>query len=619
MTRIHGWVALLGLALLLLLPALAEDEDEVKLWPPREGGKKAVMAASQALWWNKNDPKARILKARALDFSGRYAEAEQAALAALEIAPKDPSVQRILGRSLLHQNKIAAAKAALEKAGALGDPTLGSLGSMLRPDRMSTASPVPFVSRALVQVQDNKGFVIGSGCWMTDNGIALTAAHVVAGKKNLSLRNALGKVFPVKKVCPGDFSFDAILLQTDAEEQVFLRFAEESPREGDPLFVTGFPLAIDIPLTSRGKLRYISSGGQHPMLTTVPMVPGQSGSPVMNKQGEIVGLASRGSMGMRGGGAPARSEAVTLAALQKLQELSLGSPGFVDVKNLPDWITKNTFFDPAVSAAEQTVLDQDYGKAEKAISAAIDRHPGDSGLYLRRAMVRATWGHTSDAEADGRLAAAYDPKDSEPRRFLCALLLAMGRKEEAVNQLEEAYRLEPDDADTAEGLSELLLSVGRYDQARKPAEEATRLNPDSARAWSMLAASCLATGQLNEARSAAQNATLKGPEDPRSWIQLAASSNAMKDFTAASQAAEKATQLAPGDSRAWLNLATACTGNNRFEDAVRYAEKASLLDPQNQAIWRLLAALYAELHRPEDAERALGKSQSPRPKNPEGR
>ena len=120
MIRFSGWVALLGWA--LLLPAIAEEDQDVTLWPPREGGKKAVMAASQALWWNKNDPKARILKARALDFSGRYAEAEQAALAALEVAPKDPSVQRILGRSLLHQNKIAAAKAALEKAGARSDP-----------------------------------------------------------------------------------------------------------------------------------------------------------------------------------------------------------------------------------------------------------------------------------------------------------------------------------------------------------------------------------------------------------------------------------------------------------------------------------------------------------------
>ena len=617
MIRIHGWVALLGLA--LLLPALAEDEDEVKLWPPREGGKKAVMAASQALWWNKNDPKARILKARALDFSGRYAEAEQAALSALEIAPQDPSVQRILGRSLLHQNKIAAAKTALERAGELGDHILGSLGSMLRPDRMSTAPPAPSISRALVQIQDDKGRVIGSGCWITADGVVLTAAHVVAGKDNLSVRNALGKSFPVKKVCPGDFAVDAILLQCNTESQGFLRFAEQDPKEGDPLLVTGFPLAIDLPLTSRGTVRFLSSGSEHSMITTAPMVPGQSGSPVLNEQGRIVGIASRGSMAVRGGGAPARSEAVPLPALLHLQDLSLQSPGFVDVKQLPDWVVKNPFFDPSVAAAEQTVLDQDYEKAEKAISAAIERHPNDAGLYLRRAMVRVTWGHPSDAEADGRLAAAYGPQDSEPRRFLCVLLLSMGRKEEAVAFLEEASRLDPEDSDTAEGLSELLISMGRYEQARRPAEEATRLNPDSSRAWSMLAASRLATGHLDGAKDAAVMATTKGPGDPRSWIQLAACSNALKDFPSAAIAAEKATQLAPSDPRGWLNLAMANTGNNQFEEAVRFAEKAAQLDPQNRTTWNLLASLYAELHRPEDAEKALAQAKSIEPEAPPGR
>jgi len=484
---------------------------------------------------------------------------------------------------------------------------------------MSTAPPAPAISRSLVQIQDENGRVIGSGCWITADGVVLTAAHVVAGKKTISVRNALGKISPVKKVCPGDFSADAVLLQCDTEDQMFLRFAEKDSQEGDPLFVTGFPLAIDLPLTSRGTVRFLSSGSGHSMVTTAPMVPGQSGSPVLNEQGRIVGIASRGSMAVRGGGAPARSEAVPLSALLHLQDLSLQSPGFVDVKALPDWTGKNPFFDPAVAAAEQTVLNQDYEKAEKAISAAIDRHPTDAGLYLRRAMVRVTWGHPSDAEADGRLAAAYGPQDAEPRRFLCALLLSMGRREEAVAFLEEAYRLTPDDSDTAEGLSELLISMGRYEQARQPAEEATRLNPDSARAWSMLAASRLATGRLDGAKEAAMMATTKGPTDPRSWIQLAACSNALKDFPTASMAAEKVTQLAPGDPRGWLNLATAQTGNNQFEEAVRLAEKAAQLDPKNRATWNLLAALYAELHRPEDAEKALAQAKSIEPEAPPGR
>ena len=606
MTRLC--LGLACLALSVLSTKGSEEIDASDLWPPPAGGKRAVIAASQQLWWNKESPKARKDKARALDFSGRYAEAEQAALAALEVAPQDPQVQQILGRSLLHQNKLAAAKAALEKAGQLGDPLSASLAAMLRPDRMSVGTPAPHVSMALTQILDERGNVIGSGCFLTDDGLVLTAAHVVAGRERVSVRNAFGKIFSVKEICAGDFSADAVILKTDAEEQMFLRLADQEPSPGEALSVCGFPLSMNLPVTSRGKVRSLPSSPGRPMLTTVPMMPGQSGSPVLNDQGRLVGVASRGSLAVKGGGAPARSESVPFPAVVRLREFSLEPNSYVRIRELEKWTGRSPFFDPAVAAAEQTVLNQDFSQAEKAISAAIDRHPNDPGLLLRRAMVRIAWGHPSEAEADARLAAAYGPHDPEPRRFLCSLMLSMGRKEEAVKALEEAFRLDPEDADTAEGLGELFLSIGKFSDAVRPAEQATKLNPDSTRSWSVLAAARLASGQVEKARSAAEQATAKGPEDPRAWIQLAACANAGKDFPTAAIAAEKAAKLAPSDARAWLNLATAKTGSDQFEQAVGFAERATQLEPQNRAGWNLLAALYAELKRPDEAAAALEKA-----------
>ena len=604
-----SWLAgFLALFLLSIRFVSADSFDENELWPPREGGKRAVLAASQALWWNKDKPEARKLKARALDFAGRYAEAEQAALSALEVAPQDPEVQQILGRSLLHQNKLAAAKSALEKSGELGNTLAGSLATMLRPDRMSVGTPTPEISRALAQILDERGICIGSGCFLTGDGLVLTAAHVAAGRERLSVRNAWGKIFPVKEICAGDFSADAVILKTEAEEQAILRLADQEPVSGEPLFVCGFPLSMDLPVTSRGKVRSLPSSPGRPMLTTVPMMPGQSGSPVLNEQGRLVGVASRGSLAVKGGGAPARSEAVPFPSLVRLRESSLEPNAYVRIRELEKWTGRSPFFDPAVATAEQTVLNQNFDQAEKAISTAIDRHPNDPGLLLRRAMVRIAWGHPSEAEADARLAAAYGPRDPEPRRFLCSLMLSMGRKEEAVKALDEAFRLDPEDADTAEGLGELLLSLGKFREAIAPGEQATKLNSDSTRAWSVLAAGYLASGQVEKARVAAEQATAKGPEDPRAWIQLAACANAGKDFATAAIAAEKATQLAPADARAWLNLATAKTGSDRFAEAVGYAERATQLEPQNRAGWNLLAALYAELKRPDEAAAALEKA-----------
>ena len=166
----------------LLVTSVAQAET---LWPPR-GNNRPLIAATQALWWDKDDPEARKLKARALDFAGRYAEAEKAARHALLVAPQDPEVQRILGRSLLHQGKLAQAKSALERAGQLGDSLSRSLATMLRPDRMTLQNLDPKISRSLVQIQDNQGRGIGSGSFVSSQGIVLTAAHVVAGRKKSS-------------------------------------------------------------------------------------------------------------------------------------------------------------------------------------------------------------------------------------------------------------------------------------------------------------------------------------------------------------------------------------------------------------------------------------------------
>ncbi|MDA0325246.1 MAG: tetratricopeptide repeat protein [Verrucomicrobia bacterium] len=583
-----------------LFPFLTFAEEE-KLWPPR-GNNRPLIAATQALWWNKDDPEARKLKARALDFAGRYAEAEKAARFALLVAPQDPEVQRILGRSLLHQGKLAQAKSALERAGQLGDPLSRSLASLLRPDRMSLGNLDPKISRSLVQIQDDQGRGIGSGSFVSSNGIVLTAAHVVAGRKRVLVRNAWGQILPAKSICPGDFSADAVLLQTSAQTKNYLVLADHDPAPHESLTVSGFPLSIDLPLTSRGQTRSKAKDGI--LSTTIPLMPGQSGSPVLNAQNQIVGLASRGSLPLLTRSAPARSEAVANSALTTLWDSTRQKGSFFDIRQLPQWTDKNTFFDPAVSSAEQTVLDQNFAESEKAITQVIDQHPRDAGLLLRRALTRIALNHIPEAEADIRLAARLEPKNPEPRRLLTGLLLQTGRGAAATQEMEIARQLDPDDADTAEELAEIYLSQGLFAKALSPAEEATRLNPESCRAWSILSAAQLATGHLADARQAAETATQRGPEDPRAWIQLAASLNAAHDFSTAKTAAEQATQLAPGEARAWLNLATAYAGLDEYRDAIPHAEKATQLEPKNRAGWNLLAALYRELNRTEEADAA---------------
>ena len=398
------------------------------------------------------------------------------------------------------------------------------------------------------------------------------------------------------------------MIQTAAPSEYYLVLADHDPAPYESLTVSGFPLSIDLPLTSRGQSRAKAKDGT--LSTTIPLMPGQSGSPVLNAQNQIVGLASRGSLPLLARSAPARSEAVANSALTSLWDATRQPGHFSDIRTLSKWTDRNTFFDPAVSSAEQTVLDQDFAQSEKAITQVIEKHPSDAGLLLRRALTRLALNHPNEAEADIRLAILKDPQNPEPHRFLSGLLLQTDRPALAIEEMEVAYRLDPEDADTAEGLSELYLSQGQFEKAKSPSQDATRLNPESSRAWSTLSASRLATGQLADARQAAESATKYGPEDPRAWVQLAASLNAAHDFADAVAASETATQLAPTESRAWLNLATAYAGLDRYAEALPHAERATQLEPKNRASWSLLAALYRELDQPDNASAASAQLRS---------
>ena len=53
---------------LFFFAATCLGEQEDKLWPPR-GNNRPLVAATQALWWNQDDPEARKLKARARPYS----------------------------------------------------------------------------------------------------------------------------------------------------------------------------------------------------------------------------------------------------------------------------------------------------------------------------------------------------------------------------------------------------------------------------------------------------------------------------------------------------------------------------------------------------------------------
>jgi S1-C subfamily serine protease len=146
-------------------------------------------------------------------------------------------------------------------------------------------------------------FVSGSGFFISTGGIIATNAHVVEKAKNIeiSIVNEIGNFTYKAKVLLADSSNDVALLQIDDVNFRVLStlpygFTERADT-GEKVFTIGYPLndimGSNFKVTD-GIISAISgiADDVRYLQISVPLQPGNSGGPLFNKEGNIIGLTS---------------------------------------------------------------------------------------------------------------------------------------------------------------------------------------------------------------------------------------------------------------------------------------------------------------------------------------
>lgn len=137
----------------------------------------------------------------------------------------------------------------------------------------------------------------GSGI-LLNNGTILTNFHVVENFQKITIEYQ-NKV-TTGKVRRFDAGLDIALIETDSnsfKSGQLLNFANYDISIGEPVYVCGFPL-----LNTMGKELKITSGiisslkgfndDTHYLQTTAPVDPGNSGGPLIDEYGNVIGLIS---------------------------------------------------------------------------------------------------------------------------------------------------------------------------------------------------------------------------------------------------------------------------------------------------------------------------------------
>ncbi len=149
----------------------------------------------------------------------------------------------------------------------------------------------------LLAIQDEDGEVKGSGTGflVSPDGLLVTNHHVVRDAKHIVAKAENGGLFPVLRVVAADPANDLALLQLEAKGLPFLPISPPNSAEaGTRIAVIGSPLGLEGTLTEGivSARRNLPGKKREVLQISAAISQGSSGSPVLDAQGRVVGVAS---------------------------------------------------------------------------------------------------------------------------------------------------------------------------------------------------------------------------------------------------------------------------------------------------------------------------------------
>lgn len=146
-------------------------------------------------------------------------------------------------------------------------------------------------SPAVVLIYTNDG--VGAGFLLTADGVVVTSQHVLDGAKNAVVSMKSRELFSISSILSCDKDKDYCLFKIDVTDAPFVTLGDPSTVEvGDPVTVIGHPYGNYYSL-SNGLISKIHEYPEAGTLFqfTAPASPGNSGGPVFNEFGQVIGIA----------------------------------------------------------------------------------------------------------------------------------------------------------------------------------------------------------------------------------------------------------------------------------------------------------------------------------------
>ena len=318
---------------------------------------------------------------------------------------------------------------------------------------------------------NGEALMTGSGFFLRP-GQVVTNLHVIRGAVRAEIKtlDGKGKVFPVNGTLAVDEEGDLALLSVEmpgASAGRSTELAKDLPDEGETIFVIGNPLKLEGSVSDGivSAVREVPNSYRIIQITA-PISHGNSGSPVFNLKGQVLGVVTvkvTNGQNINLAIAAARVAELTAGKLQPLSELALKGKGDV------------------AESLYRSGLDSlwlgNYDNAVGYFENAANKNPKRAETWVQVGYCKVKQGKNVEAIRAYQQALQLKPNDPEIHNKLGDAYYYSGRLREAIESYTEAARLRPDWAETFYNLAIAYSESGNPSMAAQQARILQRLDP----------------------------------------------------------------------------------------------------------------------------------------------
>jgi S1-C subfamily serine protease len=310
---------------------------------------------------------------------------------------------------------------------------------------------------------NGEALMTGSGFFLRP-GQVVTNLHVVRGaaRGEIKTLDGKGKVYPIAGAIAVDEEGDLALLSVEmpAAPARGTELATELPEEGETIFVIGNPLKLEGSVSDGivSAVREVPNSYRIIQITA-PISHGNSGSPVFNLRGQVLGV--------------------------------------VTVK-----VTNGQNINLAIAAARVGLL---RAGVLRPLSELTQKAKGDVAEASYRSGLESLWlGNYDNAVGYFENAVNKNPKRADAWVKVGYCKVKQGKNQEAIRAYLEALQLKPTDADIHNKLGDAYYYAGRMREAIESYTEAAKLRPDCAEIFYNLAIAYFESGNVSKAAEEAR-------------------------------------------------------------------------------------------------------------------